>query len=148
MRRAHPRAQPEFIAIPSLVENMKCIYMVTKYTNTNYIYDHSNPRVAHIGVRVPLEEAERAEQHIHHHRGGAKRAVKLGGAQSDESWPSARRWRQGMFVRRRLRKPPRSYVRSFLRACGHTFFEHPKPLETELLEEMIITFGLQHRHPS
>ena len=40
----------------------------------------------------------------------APNELKLGeGAESDESWPSARRWRRGMFVRRRLRKPHRRF---------------------------------------
>ena len=67
--------------------------------HANYIYDQSDPRVAQEGA---LEEAGRAEQHIITE--AAPNELKLGrGAYSDESWPSARRWRRGVFVRRRLR---------------------------------------------
>ena len=54
------------------------------------------------GPNGALEEAGRAEQHIITE--AAPNELKLGGgAYSDESWPSARRWRRGVFIKRRLR---------------------------------------------
>ena len=56
-----------------------------------------------------LEEEGRAEQHII--TKAASNELKLGGGaqKSDESWPSATRWRREVFVRRRWRKPYRRY---------------------------------------
>ena len=44
---------------------MKDIYMVTKYTNVYYIYDQSDPWVAHMAVRVRSKrQDEQNKQHI------------------------------------------------------------------------------------
>ena len=61
--------------------------MVTKYTKAHYSYDQADTRVAqHITKAAPSE-------------------LKLGeGGKNYESWPSARRWRLGVFARRRLRQ--------------------------------------------
>ena len=65
--------------------------MVTRYTNTHYIYGQTDLALYTDGRKGVLDEAEGGEQHDI--RGGAK-----------ESWPSARRWRRGVSVTSRLRK--------------------------------------------
>ena len=68
--------------------------MFKKCLNIHYIYDKTNARD---GRKRVLEQAGAAE-----HRNiteAAPNGLKLGeGGQSDESWPSGRRWRRGVFV--------------------------------------------------
>ena len=72
-----------------------------------------------MGVLEPVAGAEQ-----HNITGAAPNELKLGeGGQSDKSWPSARRWRRGAFVRRRLRNQHRRFgVLVFrVQADTHTF---------------------------
>ena len=57
MRWAHRRAPALLQNDTSLVESMKDINMVSKYTN-KYIFDQSDLRVAHtaVGVRSKMQE--------------------------------------------------------------------------------------------
>ena len=60
------------------------------------------------GRKGALEEAGRTEQHIITE--AAPNELKLGmGVSSDGNWPSARQWRRGVFVRRRLRSQHRGF---------------------------------------
>ena len=60
------------------------------------------------GRKGVLEQAGGAEQHSIAE--AARNKPKRGeGGKSDKSWPSPRRWRPGVFVRRRLRNQHRRF---------------------------------------
>ena len=83
------------------------------------------------------------------------KGLKLGmGAQSDGSWPSARRWRRGCssgvicenhLVGSDFSESMRTHTRAHTRK--HTRFEYPlgKPFETTLLKELYCTLATGRR---